>query len=170
MLKWPRLLNHVIGLSALCRESFRHQGSRTTMPDISGIECRAQWSLEPDGSNSAARRKYFYGPSRKVSMAHHVKKFAVLRLPIGRIDRKRKLSDPGTNCYDCDAVTCPCSENPPKMRAQKPNNGGVWSLPENRCSAYTDLRNTLPAGYCGSSRYLLRGLPHRWTKINCCSN
>jgi hypothetical protein len=38
------------------------------------------------------------------------------------------LTVTGTNCYDCDAITCPCPENPPKMRAQKPNSSGVWSL------------------------------------------
>jgi hypothetical protein len=38
------------------------------------------------------------------------------------------LTVTGTNSYDCDAVTCPCSENPPKTRAQKPNNGAVWPL------------------------------------------
>jgi hypothetical protein len=50
------------------------------------------------------------------------------------------LTVTGTNCYDCDAITCPCPENPPKMRAQKPNSSGVWSL-QNRCSEYTALLN-----------------------------
>ena len=38
------------------------------------------------------------------------------------------LTVTGTNSYDCDAVTCPCSENPPKTRTQKPNTGGVRML------------------------------------------
>jgi hypothetical protein len=28
----------------------------------------------------------------------------------------------------CALLEMACSENPPKTRAQKPNNGGVWSL------------------------------------------
>jgi hypothetical protein len=38
------------------------------------------------------------------------------------------LTITGTNCYDCNALTCPCSENPPETRAQKPNNGDVRFL------------------------------------------